>query len=229
MWANQKPAPLLDFRALNVVKSLIAMSHRGKIACGLVAGALVVVLLSLLGRAPVLPPPGVTILGAEPVDLIDDEGTELQLVSLRISNTCTQWPPQDPRNVLHVLIREQALRVKQGGEWRSAQYATNIQHLSLILYPDRPVETTLLAPSHAREGRLRLHLAGPSAGVLLHYRIWRWLEPWLPRRLLGVVAFILPQLAREPYHRFPMIESEWDVELTSGSDGRPRVDKAKAP
>jgi hypothetical protein len=205
------------------------MSRRGKIAWGLAGGVLVLTFLGVLSRTPAPPPPDVMVVGAEPVDLIDDTGTELQMVTLRISNTWTQWPSGDARGGLHLFISEEAIRVKRDGAWKAAQYATNTQHLSLLLGPGLSTETTLLAPRHAREGRLRLQFAGPSASVILRYRLWKWLDRWLSPPLFGVIEPLLRRLAKEPYHRLPMSDLEWDIELTPGSHGSPEVPGGRTP
>ena len=204
--------------------SLPRPSRRGGFRGGRAAILLVLatVMSSVLWvpSSPVPPPPRVSLTGNEAVDLIDDRGIALQLVTFRIANTNPPNPSHDPRLGLYVVTTQDDLLVEDSkGNWRPPGIVLPREALSrhdpIGIGPGQYWEASLLAPETALRVRIRSKYAGPSAALLWRHRMLRWLDEMLPRTVRGTILQRILNAVGPPgvLHREPWNEHTWESPL----------------
>lgn len=129
-------------------------------------------------------PPILSVVRVEPAGVLDDNGLELQMVSLSISApTNLRSRPAEPLFVrtgaisVEAKVADRWVRV-DGGLWKGCE-----------LWPGSPHETVIATPAHTVSCRLRLEYTGSllsetrvrwvaarlPTGIPFHQRVWDWL------------------------------------------------------
>jgi hypothetical protein len=139
-----------------------------------------------------LRPPALALVGAEPAGVFDEQGTELVLVTLRISNNNPEDRPDRHDHTLYIADSARAVEVSASKSWKKIEWATNLWGMPFQLRPGQRNERGLvLLPAGKDRYRVWFKYAVPAfsgKGVLewiasrlplsvrsrFSYKFWRW-------------------------------------------------------
>lgn len=163
---------------------------------------------------------------SDPSEIVDDTGSELQLITVRITNTMAPLPPYDTRHGLYLLVEEHFPGTKAPTAWLPQRTGANgtTQPDPVTVAPGTFWEVTILAPSPGNRAHFRLRYAGPSWGLVSRFSVLRWMQRLLPQRFLGTFNQAYWKCVGIPavLHHLPWNEAEWDLALIAPpQDGQP--------
>ncbi|MBL9127626.1 MAG: hypothetical protein JNL97_08265 [Verrucomicrobiales bacterium] len=204
---------------------------RGKVANLLILGAsatMVAVILRVRQPPPPPPPPKVALTGSQVVDLVDDRGLELRLITFQFLNTnppATSW--YSTRELYLLAGQDDVLEEDDQGAWRTARIAvaanTLPRYVPTVIGPNTFWQISLLAPRANEQLAVRLRYAGPSDALLWRYRLYDWIDRSLPGSVGNTARGLLAQLAGSPRipHREPWNELIWEIPPIALSSNAP--------
>lgn len=199
------------------------MRRRRFLAMACACGVFVALVVGFLRETPPTIPPNVVMVRSDPSEIVDDTGSELQLITVRITNPMAPLPPYDPRHGLYLLVEEHFPGTNVPKAWLPQRAGPNgtTQPDPVTLAPGTFWEVTILAPSPRNHARFRLRYAGPSWGMVSRLAVLRWMQRLLPQRFFGTFNQAYWKWVGIPpvHHRLPWNEAEWDLDLTDVESG----------
>jgi len=145
--------------------------HKAFARAIVVAGAALVAFL-ILSLRPVGRPPVLSFVSTEPAGVMDDNGMEMLLVTLSISNSDNR--PPTPQNHLYIKENARPIQVRIANRWIEMQETS----IACELAPSHKRERLLLLPASADLCRVSVKYTGAS---LANKGVAAWLAERLPR------------------------------------------------
>src|SRR4051794_4552162 len=99
-------------------------------------------LLGLIWRAGAWPtPPVLNVASIEPIEMIDENGAQLWLVTFNIRNRNQDSPPGGKRNILYVKRSQRAIEARVRNHWRNVKGTTEATRGIERLAPEQQSES----------------------------------------------------------------------------------------